>query len=391
MKRKPKVLIISQALAPAVGGSPILMNNLFSAFSGEVKAVSGYPGALTDNNFKPSFPTVYLSPPNFPILGKYLRRYHDYLLKYAHKYLINRMILEIKNYKPDIVFSHCPDIDYFICAYQAAVICKVPFYSHMHDLWEENHGPDTYVGKMAIKWEEVILKNSDRVLCMTETQKLHFKTKYNIDANILPHTVPDAVLDNLDNTFKEYKLNELLFTGAVSKVMNLDALRVLAETTKLLKNNISVTLCTSYKHENFEKIGIDSKNWEIKWMSRDDVQKLQKQVAILFAPLSHKNCGEDEVKTVLSTKLLEYFVSGRPILIFAPKNSFHALSANDGDWGLVVDEDDPKSLADAILKLKEDIDLQKRLVANAFKEAEARRASVFAKLLYQWVLEDAKN
>lgn len=391
MKKKPKILIISQALAPAVGGSPILINNLFSAFNGDVKAISGYPGERVDNNFKPSFSTIYLTPPSIPFFGEYLKRYHDYLIRFAHKYLIKRMILEIKNYKPDIVFSHCPDIDYFICAYQAAVKCEVPFYSHMHDLWEENHGPDTYIGKMAIKWEAIILKNSKRILCMTETQKQHYKLKYNIDANILPHTVPDEILDNLNRSYKQQKRNEILFTGSVSKVMNLDALRMFAETTKYIKNELRVTLCTSTNHEDFARLGIDSSDWDIKWMSREEVQKLQSQVAILFAPLSHKNCGEDEVKTVLSTKLLEYLVSGRPILIFAPKNSFHALSARASGWGLVVDVDDPKLLADEILKLFKDVDLQKSLVDNAFKEAQARRASVFANMLCQWVFEDSQN
>jgi glycosyltransferase involved in cell wall biosynthesis len=391
MTKKPKVLIISQALAPAVGGSPILMNNLFSAFTGEVKAISGYPGERIDINFKPAFPIIYFNPPTIPLFGKYLKRYHDFLLRSIHPILIRHMVREINKYKPDVVFSHCPDIDYFICAYQAAILCKIPFYSHMHDLWEENHGPDTYLGKMALKWEAKILKNSKRVLCMTETQKLHYKTKYNIDADILPHTVPDEILDKINPSFKEQKRNELLFTGTVSKVMNLDALKVLAETTRSLQNEINITLCTSTQHSDFERLGIDSSNWDIKWMSREEVQKLQQQVSILFAPLSHKNCGIDEVKTVLSTKLLEYLISGRPILIFAPKDSFHAVSASKGGWALVVDVDDSKVLAQEIKRLLNDIDLQKRLVANAFKEAQNRRASVFAKKLYQWVILDSKN
>jgi glycosyltransferase involved in cell wall biosynthesis len=391
MPLNPKILIISQALAPSVGGSPIIINNLVSSYKGAIKAISGYPGKRIDKNFSPPFQTVYFNPPNIPIIAKFLERYHDHLLRYVHPVLIKRMMREIKKYKPDIVFSHCPDIDYFICAYQSAVRCRVPFYSHMHDLWEENHGPQTYIGKMAIKWESIILKNSKRVLCMTEAQKLHYKTKYNIDVNILPHTISDEVLDKLDTTFNEQKRNELLFTGTVSKIMNLDALRVLAQATKYLKDEINVTLCTSTTHEDFGKLGIDSNNWEIKWISRREVQKLQQQVAILFAPLSHKNCGKDEVKTVLSTKLLEYLVSGRPILIFSPKDSFHTISANIGGWALIVDQDDPKQLAEAILNLKEDISLQKKIVANAFIEAESRRASVFAKLLYEWVLEDTIN
>ena len=35
----------------------------------------------------------------------------------------------------------------------------------------------------------------------------------------------------------------------------------------------------------------------------------------------------DEVRTVFSTKLLEYLIAGRPIVVFAPHDSYHATSA----------------------------------------------------------------
>ena len=49
----------------------------------------------------------------------------------------------------------------------------------------------------------------------------------------------------------------------------------------------------------------------------------------------------DEVRTVFSTKILEYLVSGRPIVVFAPEGSYHAESAKKNGWGYVVTEDSP--------------------------------------------------
>jgi glycosyltransferase involved in cell wall biosynthesis len=385
MQKKSKLLVISQALAPSVGGSPIIINNLFSSYVGEVQAISGYPGEINDLSFTPPFYTKYFNPPRLPLIGKYILRYHDYLLKFIHPFIIIKLIREIKRYKPNVIFSHCPNIDYFICAYKASRKCGIPFFSHMHDLWEENHAPNTYIGRMAIKWEETILKNSARVLCMTEAQRLHYKKKYKIEADLLPHTISDNVLNKVSNVFNQTKDKTLLFTGAVSRVMNLDALKVLVETTEYLSDSLNVTLCTPSGHSDFLRMGIDSSNWELKWLSMADVQKAQREASILFAPLSHVNCGIDEVKTVLSTKILEYLISGRPILIFAPKDSFHALSATNDGWALVVDVNDPKLLADEIIRLFNDEELQKKLVDNAYKEAERRRSSVFAEMLYQWV------
>ncbi|MFN6358134.1 MAG: glycosyltransferase [Bacteroidota bacterium] len=391
MKKSPKLLIISQALAPSVGGSPILMNNLFSSYQGEVYAISGYPGARIDKDFKPAFQTKYFNPPKIPIIGKYIERYHDNILKYVHPILIKRMVHEIRKYNPDIVFSHCPDIDYFICAYQAAVLCKVPFYSHMHDLWEENHGPDTYIGKMAIRWEKEIFSNSTRVFCMTSVQQDHYYKKYKIKTDLLPHTIPDKILDETLAVFNDTTDNSLLFTGTVSKVMNLDSLRVLSDATSELKKHMKIILCTSATHNEFNTWNIKSNDWEIKWMSRNEVQALQKQSAILFAPLSCKNGGMDEIRTVFSTKILEYLISGRPILVFAPKGSFHEISATDGNWGLVVNEDNPDKLIKEALRLLNDKGLQKQLVEGAFREAQNRRSSIYSNKLMEWIGEDIQQ
>ena len=389
MEREPKLLIISQALAPSVGGSSILLNNLFSYYQGEVKAISGYHGIQVDHQFRTPFPTEYLNPPEIPFFGKYLKAYHDHYLKYLHLFLVKRIIKKIRCYKPDIIFSNCPDIDYFICAYKAAKKCKIPFYSHMHDLWEENHSPETYVGKMAIKWEKEILLNSKRVFCMTNVQQKHYEHKYGIHTDLLPHTIKDSDLDMPNLEYHPNYDNTLLFTGAVSRVMNLDALKVLSKASERFSEKINICLCTSTKHEDFKILGVDSHNWEIKWLSREKVQDLQRHSGVLFAPLSHKNGGMDEIKTVFSTKILEYLVSGRPIIIFAPHDSFHALSAKEKGWAFVIDEDNPEKLADGIIELLNNPEMQKGIVEKAIEEAKNRRASTQAAILYEWVKFDS--
>jgi glycosyltransferase involved in cell wall biosynthesis len=389
MIKKPKVLIISQALAPAVGGSPILINNLFSNFKGDVKAISGFPGENIDYEFKTPFETIYFNPPQIPVVKKFINKYHDYGLKYFHKILIWKMVKFIRKYKPDIIFSHYPAIDYFICAYQASKITKVPFYAHMHDLWSENFSEKSYIGKMALKWEKEILTNSTAVFCMTDIQQLHYEKKFGIKTQLLPHSIPDEDLIENRLAFNEKYDNTIIFTGSISSVMNIDALKVFSVATKIIKNEIKVIFCSATSHSVLKENGIDSSDWELKWLSRNKVQELQKNCGILFAPLSHKNAGMDEVKTVFSTKLLEYLISGRPILIFAPPDSFHAISAKKYGWALVVDSDDHEILGNEIRRLFNDIELQKEIVKNAFIEAQRRRASIYGDFLGRYISGDS--
>jgi glycosyltransferase involved in cell wall biosynthesis len=171
--------------------------------------------------------------------------------------------------------------------------------------------------------------------------------------------------------------------------MNLDALKTLASAAELLPPEYEMIFCTPSSIASLRDMGISTKRLQIKYLSRPEVQALQSRVNILIAPLSHKNCSSDEVRTVFSTKLLEYLVSGRPIIIFGPEGCYHVDSARNGNWAHVVTEDSPAAVAKAIVEVTENDLLASRLVHGALKEAKARDAKFFGEKLYQWVMADA--
>ena len=171
--------------------------------------------------------------------------------------------------------------------------------------------------------------------------------------------------------------------------MNLDALKALAEASELLPQDYTLLFCTSSSREDLASLGIRSSRLQVQYVSRQEVQRLQGEVDVLVAPLSHKNGSPDEVRTVFSTKLLEYLIAGRPIVVFAPPDSYHATSAQKVGWGYVVIEDSPPALADAIQQVATNTALAAGLVQRALREAHTRRASHHANRLYEWVHEDA--
>jgi glycosyltransferase involved in cell wall biosynthesis len=94
---------------------------------------------------------------------------------------------------------------------------------------------------------------------------------------------------------------------------------------------------------------------------------------------------------VFSTKLLEYLIAGRPIVVFAPEDSYHAQSARENGWGYVVTEDSPAALAAAIERVIADENLAAGLVRGALQEARSRTAKTHAQRLFEWVLEDVQQ
>lgn len=390
-KEKIKLLIVSQDLPPAVGGSPILMDNLFAYFPGQLRGVSAYHGSQYDSNFKVSFPVTYVNPPNIPFVGNFIRKHHDRLLRYFHWYIIKKIKQEIKGNPPDAIYSNCPNIDFFICAYKVSRKHKIPLIIHMHDLWEENATSETYIGKMARKWEKTIMKHASAVLCMTEVQQQHYEKKYNIQSALIPHTIKDSDLDDLNEEYRPIKRNNILFTGAISQVMNLDAMKQFAKATHILDKNLTIDVCTGASSEYVFSLGFNTTNTHVQWLSRSEVQDLQKESGVLFAPLSFKNGGMDEVATVFSTKILEYLISGRPIVIFAPSFSHHAISAKKYGWAYVVDKDDPLVLLKEVKQLFENDALSRSIVANAYKEAQRRKSSISANKLAEIIMQSVKK
>lgn len=386
----PRLTVVTLSFPPQVSGSTILLTNLLRHYPGEVHAVAGYDrDAGSDPAFTTPCPTSYLVfPRRFPILWDRLRRRLPIV---SYHYMQRNLQRQMRDLNTAVVFGAYPDGIHLVAAFLAAQQLQLPFYAYMHDLWLENTQRGTASGRLAALWEPRILRHATRVLCMTEAMQKHYEKQYGIQTILLPHCIADRDLDYAPTAIRppQRKRPTVLFVGAVSDAMNLDALKVLAEASELLPQDYALLFCTSSSREDLVSLGIRSSRLQVQYVSRQEVQCLQGEVDVLVAPLSHKNGSPDEVRTVFSTKLLEYLIAGRPIVVFAPPDSYHAISAKKEGWGYVVTEDSPQALAGAIQQVATNTALAASLVQGALREAHTRRASHHANRLYEWVYGDA--
>ncbi len=391
-KDSPVLTVVSRGFPPQVSGSPILLANLLSGYRGKVNAIVGYSAYSNfDPAFRPPCPVTYLRlPRTFPLLCDRLGRRLPKLFVW---YLQSSIYQALKTLGTDVVLAAFPHETYVVAAFRAARNLRLPFYVHMHDLWMENVGSGTARARFAAVWEPLILKQATRVLCMTEAMQKHYEKKYGIQTSLLPHSIPeqDYAKAPLDMSPPQLPHPTVLFVGGVSPEMNLDALKVLAAASELLPEGYKLLFCTSLTLDALKNLGIHSSRLHVKYVSREEVQRLQSRAHVLIAPLSHKNCSRAEVQTVFSTKLLEYLVSGRPIIVFAPEGSYHAESASQRGWGYVVTEDSPAALASAIMEVISNQHLAATLVRGARLEAQSRLAVHHAARLYEMVVADTQG
>jgi glycosyltransferase involved in cell wall biosynthesis len=384
--------VVAPTFPPQVSGSAILLANLLSHYRGNVRAIAGYDYySRSDFVFRPPFPTQYLALPRiFPRVYEGLRIRFPTVLLCSIQHSIRRILV---GFGAKVVLGAFPYDIYLVASFLAARKLHLPFFAYMHDLWMENMPEGTASARFAEKWEPVILTKSTRVLCMTEAMQEHYEKKYGRQTDFLLHSVPEQDYSRAPAEIRPPRMPKptVLFVGSVSPKMNLDALKVLASASELLPQNYELLYCTSTDLATLKRLGIHSSRLQAKYLPRAEVQRLQAEAHVLVAPLSHKNCSIDEVRTVFSTKLLEYLVAGRPIVVFAPEGSYHAESARKNGWGYVVTEDSPIALAAAIEKVVTDENLGAELVRGARQEARSRDATHQAERLQKWVVTDVQQ
>ncbi len=378
-----KLVVTCRSFPPCVGGSPVLLTNLFRVYDGDVEAVVGWEyDAKFDFTFAPPCKTHYLRfrPPFLQRVMWHFRAVYLFFIKWF-------VYFKLRQLRPAAVLAACtPDGLFFTASFLACRKLKIPFWAHMHDLWKENYSPTYFSGKLAEKWEPIILRSADKIYCMTSSQSEYYQARYQRTCELLPHCIaPDVeVPDDLPvRTTGPTDEKLILYTGSIAGNMNLDALQEFVKAVDLLPPNYQVRMLVGDNLDRYRAEGIYRERISYGWVSVKESERLVRQADVLFLPLSFKNCCAEEVKTVFATKTLNYLTAGVPILVYSPPDSFHSRSAGEAGWGYVVQKEEPQLLADKLQELANDAVLRKRIVQNAIQEARRRDPRRWAESIKQ--------
>ncbi|HWC25536.1 MAG TPA: glycosyltransferase, partial [Solirubrobacteraceae bacterium] len=97
--------------------------------------------------------------------------------------------------------------------------------------------------------------------------------------------------------------------------------------------------------------------------------RIQQEAQVLFLPLAFDSPYPDVVRTSAPAKMAEYLAARRPILVHAPADSFVSSYFRRHGCGVVVDRNDPATLAEALQRILDDAELRERLCAAAWERA----------------------
>jgi glycosyltransferase involved in cell wall biosynthesis len=101
-----------------------------------------------------------------------------------------------------------------------------------------------------------------------------------------------------------------------------------------------------------------------------EIARIQKRADVLFLPLAFQSPYPELIKISSPSKVGEFLMSGRPVLVHAPSGSFLSKYFREHECGLVVDRDEPALLAQALKQLLSDPEFDKKLATNASRRAK---------------------
>ncbi|MGR3303185.1 MAG: glycosyltransferase [Candidatus Scalindua sp.] len=224
--------------------------------------------------------------------------------------------------------------------------------------------------------EPVVLRLANNVLVASEATKEYYKKRYGIETYELKHSVNLDVYNRLSN--KQIAKDEvtIIYTGIVTH-SHYDAILDMVKVVEKFDDfNIKFLLVTTSDSEELKQMGIDGERIFYKRADRTEIPEIQQSADILFLPMAFKYYSDLNIKTASPSKLPEYLAVGRPILVYAPSNSYYVRYAREHEYALVVDQPDCNQLRQAIIKLQSDENLRDKLVSNAQRTVKRYHDSV---------------
>lgn len=376
------IVVAAAGFPPTMTGSAVLNRNLWGAFpADEVVAVSvRLAGAPVDPGLALPGVDVTLVEP-WPFRRPRVAAQLDPLAAGA----VARVVTDVaRRTQARAIWANWPNTPFLIGAWRAAGELRLPLYVYLHDTWREAYAARPLFLERFTAWryEARVLRDARLVFTITDAARDHYRAKLGLDSTVLPHCVPAADLDRPAPAARPPATRRVLhFAGHVYRTMNTDALATLARALPLCRHDVVLRCYTPSSAAQLAAAGIGGDRVEVRFGTRDEVMADQAAADLLVLPLAFRSPNPVEIRTVFPTKLLEYFVSGRPVLVHAPAESWCARDARARGWAAVVDEAQPTAVAQAIDALLDDVPRQASLVAAARAEARRRAAPDVARVL----------
>jgi len=230
-------------------------------------------------------------------------------------------------------------------ARNAAKATRTPWTPYIHNMIWENYR-DTKYEKEAIKVQKYVFEEASSLIVMCDGIKDLYKERYNIESRSIVHNHIEPVRESLPAG----PVKSQCFLSGHIYWINIHAVKRIIEAAR----RFDMPLVVTAPETGLASAGIADQVRREFYPERSDYMAALEEQAILVTALDwpgESTQSEEELMTLLPTRVVEYLAVGRPVLAHCPPESFMAKFLLKHKCAKVVTDPSVDAVADGIRQL----------------------------------------
>jgi len=375
LERSPVLVVISASAPPKISGSASVMYELLRHFpSGSFILVTRRkaPGVSRDNRSL-NVSTIEMGSSIVTESAGALR----VLLAPFTVFWIARALRKSKQ-PAEKLLAVFPSLDFLILSLLLSRLLRVPVYVYLHDCIVESTVVPI-IKSISRVVERIVFEQAARVYSMSDLMNTYYKKK-GFQTVTLPHGV-DATLERHQPDHVPADVVRIGFAGMIYET-NVAALADLIAAKRLSRRRIELNIATTASSIKYLRdLGLLKEIDSIRtFEKREEVLSLLAMCDLLFAPMSFESRYYKDLVSIFPTKVTEYWLVHRPILVYGPREYAYVDRAREDGYAVVVSERGAAPLLAAIDEICASADLRSSLVEASHRmvvEHESGRIADF--------------
>lgn len=278
----------------------------------------------------------------------------------CEKYKVSEKFVNwVEEFDPDFIYTQLSTLQLIQFTSDLLKVKNTKLIIHIMDDW-----PKTITDKCLFRkkyWDKTIeskfqtlLDSSDRLLTISDGMKEEYQKRYGKVSDVF-HNPVDVELwlkEKKSSNLEVDQAFKILYTGRIGKA-NSKSIFLLIKAIEFIrsKGGLNVELYIYSSDAVYEKTELKDFIQIKKLIPHREMPELLQSVDLLFLPLDFDQRSIRFAKLSMPTKASEYMISGTPILLFAPMETYLYQHANKYNWAKVVGEFSLYSLTESIIYL----------------------------------------
>ena len=394
LKLPKKVLVISSYAPPKANGGSKYLFNIFSNYTADsycfLTSHKNFKSRESDSDFMLPCRYYFFDQPSDK--KKLSSRLLINLTKPFRVFLILKQALKvIRKERVELLMGVTDNGRMFILTYLLSKISGVPYCPWMVDLWRENNLSAGWK-KIANYFEPILFNQAALIFLSLPSFKYHYQDAYPRPANKL-HVInaceiPEHYNISPKENYRPSPPFHIVYVGSIYWAQEDNIINLIEALNEIRDIDVCLDIYTSRPTEKILALAEKSDKVNIKYADREKLIEIQSQASILFLPLSLNMQKNPVIRTAIPSKINEYLISGRPILIQAPVDSYLSKYARKNGFALVMNQNNKEELIMSIKKLLLDKDYTDNLAEAAQKIVTNSRNSIRNFRLLAELLDD---